>query len=174
MGEDVFTFHDGTEVAVVARPAAANEPLVMRFTLPDGCGSPPPHIHPNGTETFAVDEGSIELLAGRDWRRLETGETFTVPAGERHTYRNVSGSVAVVRDTHNPHHDFEPYLRVVAALSHEHAAMEPNSPRSAAQFALLLSRHRDLIEPADPPLRAATRLMGPIARVLRVSLPDTI
>ena len=169
--DDTFRTHDGSEFTVLQRPSAPNDALVMRFRFVDRCATPPPHVHPSTTEVFTVEEGAFELLVDHDWRTVTAGESVTVPPATRHTFRNRSGAPAVVHNVHDPHHDFEAYLRKLAALTHEFRATAPRTPRAAAKLALLWADHDDLIRPADLPLRVAMPALAAAGRLARVETP---
>jgi hypothetical protein len=143
----------------------------MRFRLLDHCGAPPPHVHPHAREIFEVQEGWFEIQLDGEWRRVEAGEAATVLPGQAHTFRNHSGGTVVIRNVHDPHHDFETYIRRIAALTHELEANAPNSPKAAMAMARLWQDHSDLIQPAPLPLRVAFPLLGLLARVTGVSAP---
>lgn len=168
---DTFTLYDGSEMTVVERPAGPDEALVMRFVLKHDCGAPPPHVHPYAEETFAVEEGEFEMLVDDEWRLVRAGESVTVEPGRRHTFRNQSGGDVVIRNVHDPHHDFEAYVRSLAKLSHELETTAPNSPGAAARMAMLWDRHDDLIRPADLPLRLGMKGLGTVGRLARLSVP---
>lgn len=168
---DVIRIYDGTELTVLERPDGPGGKLVMRFALPDGCLSPPPHTHPYSTEVFTVEEGSFELLADREWKRFDAGETLTVEPGTRHTFRNRSGATAVVHNVHDPHHDFEGYIRRVAALTQELQATRIDSPIVVTKAAMIFSDYPDLIRPTDLPLRIAFPALNAVGRLLRLSVP---
>ena len=157
---DTFTTYDGSEFTVLRRPSNPRDSLEMRFRFVDGCAAPPPHVHPDTHETFTVEEGEFELLVGGDWRPVRAGESVTVPPGTRHTFRNRSGAPAVVHNVHDPHHDFEAYLRKLAALTHELRATSPRTPRAAIRMARLWAEHPDLIRPADLPMKVALPVLG--------------
>lgn len=170
--DDTITVFDGTELTVLERPAGPGDPLVMRFRLVPGCGSPPPHVHPHATEVFKVEEGEFEMLVQGEWRTVRAGETVTVPPGNRHTFRNESGAMTVVHNTHDPHCDFERYIRTIAKLSHEHRTTAPNSPVTATKFSMVMSSYPDLIRPTDFPFRLAVPVLGATGRALRLSVPS--
>ena len=68
--------------------------FVLDVVTPRGVSGPPPHLHEDSDEMFYVLEGALELLCGEDWQRVEAGESFNVPRGEVHTFRNpTEGSV---------------------------------------------------------------------------------
>ena len=163
-----YTTFDGSEYGVVERPEHPDGALVMRFRLTAAAGSPPPHIHPHATEVFEVQEGQLELLVGKQWQTAVAGQTVTVEPGVRHTFRNKSGADVVVRNVHDPHHDFEAYIRAVAKISQEIEATDPKSPGAAARMAVLWGRHSDLIQPADLPMRVAFPVVRGMARAARL------
>lgn len=168
---ETYTLYDGSEYQVLDRPSGASDALVMRFVLIDHCGTPPPHVHPQATEVFEVEEGEFELLVGRDWRAVRAGESVTVPPGMRHSFRNHSGAEVVVRNVHDPHHDFEAYIRAVAALTHELQVTAVNNPLTAARMAMIWQRHDDLIQPADLPMKLAFRALDAAGRAARLKVP---
>lgn len=56
-------------------------------TGPDVPG-PPPHHHDDAAEFFYILAGALEVFANGEWKRIETGESFNVPQGVVHTFRN--------------------------------------------------------------------------------------
>jgi mannose-6-phosphate isomerase-like protein (cupin superfamily) len=166
--EDTFTGFDGSEFTVLRRPTNPRDSLEMRFRFVPDCAAPPPHVHPDTHETFAVEEGEFELLRGSEWQRVTAGESVVVEPGTRHTFRNRSGAPVVVHNVHDPHHDFERYLRSLTGLSHELRATAPNSPKAALRFAKLWAEHPDLIRPADLPMRLGMPVLTALGRVARV------
>ncbi len=144
----------------------------MRFQLRPEAGSPPPHVHPHAVEVFEVLEGEFDLLVNRSWQTVKAGEWVSVEPGVRHTFRNRSGADVVVRNVHDPHHDFEAYIRSIAKVPQEMRAPSPNSPKAAIRMALLWDRHDDLIQPADPPMRIAFPLLRRVGRIARLSAPE--
>lgn len=167
---DALTFPDGSVYRFVERPEDPETgSLVMDFELRPDCVAPPPHVHPGGqTEVFECLEGWFELLVGREWRRLDAGQSLTVPPGTRHTFRNQSGAIVRIRNLHEPAHSFEVYLRRLHAIVTETG---PRSPKLIAKFALLWRDHADTIAAADPPLRLGLPLVAGAARLLRVTVP---
>ena len=58
------------------------------ISMPADIPGPPPHIHHDCSEHFYVIEGSMEVMLGGEWRRLEQGDDTCVPRGALHTFRN--------------------------------------------------------------------------------------
>ena len=91
MNSDRLQFPDGAVVTVLDSPSdPAHAPLVMEFMVPPGAMPTASHVHPHQEETYAVQEGSMEILVGRSWSTLEAGQSATVPAGTPHAFRNRS------------------------------------------------------------------------------------
>ena len=170
---DSLAFPDGSVYRFLERPADPSAgPLVMEFELQPDCAAPPAHVHPAGqSETYECLEGWFEIVVGRDWQRLEAGQSLTVPPGRRHTFRNESGAVARIRNVHTPAHSFETYLRRLHAIACETGARSPNSPALVAKFALLWRQHSDTIAAADVSLRVGLPVVAGAARLLRLRLP---
>ena len=174
MNEPLATYktYDGSEYSVLERPQGPDGALVMRFRLTPDTGSPPPHIHPHTVEVFEVLQGEFETLVGKEWRKLRAGESVTVEPGVRHTFRNNSGAEVLIGNVHDPHHDFEAYIRAVAKVSQELRTTDPKSPGAAARMAVLWGRHEDLIRPADVPMKIAFPILRGVARIARLSPAD--
>jgi mannose-6-phosphate isomerase-like protein (cupin superfamily) len=168
--DDVIRLFDGSEYRVLERPSGPGDAVIMEFRLPDRCAEPLTHVHPHNVEVFEVLEGEVELLLGSDWRTVRAGESVTVPRGERHTFRNHSGKFAAFRNIHDPHHDFEAYLRKLTTLQNELQVTSPNGPGAAARFAMVVGQYPDLLQPADAPMKVA--ILRTIGRVLRLNVPD--
>jgi mannose-6-phosphate isomerase-like protein (cupin superfamily) len=168
--DDVIRLFDGSEYRVLERPSGPGDAVIMEFRLPDRCAEPLTHVHPHNVEVFEVLEGEVELLLGSDWRTVRAGESVTVPRGERHTFRNHSGKFAAFRNIHDPHHDFEAYLRKLTTLQNELQVTSPNGPGAAARFAMVVGQYPDLLLPADAPMKVA--ILRTIGRVLRLNVPD--
>jgi len=173
MADAALTMPDGTSFRVLERPAnPSHGPLVMEFVLPKDCQAPPPHVHPGGqTETFEVVEGAFELLVGREWKRVDAGESMEIPPGTRHTFRNRNQEPARVRDVHDPAHSFESYIRRLHAIIAASGAGRPTAG-ALVRLAMLWREHADTIQITDPPARAGLALLAGFGRLARVRLPD--
>jgi hypothetical protein len=112
------------------------------------------------------------MLVGKEWRKARTSESVTFDAGVRHTFRNTSGAEVIVRNVHDPHHDFEAYIRSIAKVSQQMQAMTPKSPRGG---------HADVPPVASPrgpdprrrcPMRVAFGLLQGVGRLIRQWPPE--
>lgn len=160
----VFRFNDGSEMEVLERPSSAEDRLVMEFRFEPDFAAPPPHVHPYTAESYEVTEGTLEVQVGKEWLTLNAGESATVPAGERHTFRN-PGTRVVAKNVHDPHHDFETYIRRVAELAKNIENIEKPGPRAMAQMAMIWGEHDDLIRPSDAPMKLGMAVLRTVGRV---------
>ncbi len=134
-------------------------------------GGVSPHYHPSMEERFTVLDGSPELLSGRRWRAAAPGETVVAAAGERHAFRNRSGTVAHVVCEARPASSLQAFLEDVAGLSragklHRLGLPKPNGLLEAA---VLVEDYRDMVvlmAPAPPP-PLQRLLFGPLAAIAR-------
>jgi mannose-6-phosphate isomerase-like protein (cupin superfamily) len=150
---------------------AATDPVVIEMRLPDGATAPPPHFHPDGqTETYEVLEGSFEVQRGGSWQEVRAGETASVESGTVHTFRNESGALCVLRNTHQPAHSFERYARRLHAFISERGT-ERVTPVVVLGVARLWSEHSDTLRPGPLPLRLAFPALAAVSRLARVRIP---
>ena len=81
-------FPDNAVVTVLDSPAEPDHaPPVMEFIVPPGAMPTAAHVHPRQQEIYTVQEGSMEVLIGREWSVLHAGHSATVPAGTPHAFR---------------------------------------------------------------------------------------
>jgi quercetin dioxygenase-like cupin family protein len=168
---DSFVLPDGSRYTVVSSPAnPQRQPLIMEMIYQPGCIAPPPHIHPNASDTFEVLEGAIEVRANGKWHRLETGQSITAEPGHVHTFRNRGPEPVHVRNIHAPAHGFERYIRRIDRLLAVHGFTKI-TPRAAIYLAMLDREHTDTQRPA-PQLGAPMAILAALGRALRLQLPD--
>lgn len=164
-----FEFPDGSLYDLTV-PAAttAGARSEIQVTLPPSPLTPPPHIHPQQQEAVTVTEGALEVLVGREWRPLATGESLTVPPGTAHTFRNRSGQNVAFRLVHTPALGFEQYLERLYWLSAMNRIRGRRDFTSALYASLLLDTHRDHQVLAGAGARLGVRALAHVARMLRL------
>ena len=163
-----YEFPDGSlyEIVVSAQETAGARAEVQ-VTLPPRPVTPPPHIHPNQEETYVVLDGALEVLTGRDWHALGSGQKLTVSAGTVHTFRNRSGDNVSFRTVHTPALAFERYLDRLYWLSAMNRIRGTRDLTSLLYTSLLLDTHRQDQILAGSGARAGVRTMAQVARLLR-------
>jgi hypothetical protein len=131
-------------------------------------------VHEDLVETYEVLDGSLEMLDGQEWRPLGPGESFAIPKGRRHSFRNTSGAAVVARNTHAPHNGFEEFIRRYAAWTHEMGGMEPRSPKAAIQGARLWVDYPLMGNVTDQPMKTAFPVLAKIGHLLGIEPPAPI
>lgn len=170
--EDTYTFYDGSKVTVLKRPAGPTDGIVMEFRMKSEGAHPPPHLHPTSEEITECLEGECEFLIDETWRPFRPGDKVTLRPGQRHTFRNNSGNDVLMRMSLTPHRDFERYIRTLAELSNELEVAVPHTPPAMMRWAMVIDRHRDLMRPADAPLKVGLKVASSVGRFARVKVPS--
>ena len=142
------------------------EYVEMEFALPATAFAPPPHRHPSQSESYAVLEGSLEVMIDGDWQRLAVGDSATVPVGANHTFRLV-GEPVRVRNFHRPGGHFDSFVERQHRFVTSDRYRGLRRPSTAAAMAAAWHAHRDLLVPTNPVLRAAVTALAPIGNRLQ-------
>jgi quercetin dioxygenase-like cupin family protein len=104
-----------------------------------GFGGPPLHAHPAAEETYAVTDGELDVNGA--WRKLNAGESVSVPAGTPHTLENASGAEVRLLNTHKPALDFERFFqRMHAMIAAGQLSLPPRGPGALLRIAMLFKR----------------------------------
>jgi quercetin dioxygenase-like cupin family protein len=168
---DEFTFSDGSEYRVISSPAKPErEALVMEMVFQPDCLAPPPHVHPNSSDTFEVQEGMIEVRANGKWRPLDAGQSITAKPGQVHTFRNRAHDPVRVRNVHDPALSFERYLRTIDAVLRDQGFTKVTA-RAAIYLAMIEREHTETIRPA-PALRLPMAMLAGLGRAMGLRLPN--
>ena len=134
----------------------------VNVIAPDFAG-PPLHIHPTAEESYSVLSGTLDVCVDRTWRRLNAGQSVTVPAGTPHTLRNTSGGEVRLLNVHSPALDFEHFFRRLHALVNDHGVgLPPKDFASLVLISMLFVAHQ-----ARDCLRRPARLRHAAARLHR-------
>jgi mannose-6-phosphate isomerase-like protein (cupin superfamily) len=163
-----YEFPDGSLYELL-EPAAdtGGARTTVRVILPPTTVTLRPHIHPRQVEVCTVEGGRLDVLVGREWRRLEAGEELAVQPGQVHTFRNSSGDLVQFRVIHQPSLGSERYLERVYWLSAMNRIRDGRSVSSLLYRALVWDSHRDDQVAAGWMERVGVRVLAGIARVLR-------
>lgn len=128
------------------------------------------HTHPNAEEHYEVRSGELEVYVDGEWLVLEAGESYTVPRGTPHTFRN--RTPVEVRNVHEPALGHERYFRRFHRLVTERGvSLPPDGFSDVVLLAMLTTEHEDDVYAVSPPHWAFKGLTG-LGRVLRYDLPD--
>ena len=100
---------------------------------------PPLHYHNAFSETFEVREGVLYLQAGKEKRKLNTGESFTVPAGTPHRFYNEANNMVKFHITLHPGHTgMENFIKIIYGLASDGLSDKNGKPKNFAHLAVAL------------------------------------
>ena len=170
--KDRLEFPDGAVVRVLDSPADPDHaPLVMEFIVPSGAMPTAAHVHPRQEETYAVQEGSMEVLIGREWSVLDAGQAATVPAGIPHAFRNRSDVTVRFLNEHRPALRFEEYFRSVYALATTGKLKGGLHPSSMLYACVLMEEYSDTMVAAGTVQQATVRVLAAVGKLIGVPAP---
>ncbi len=144
------------------------ERLIIEFeNQPDDVG-PPEHLHPTQEEEFSVLDGELLLRVGGREVRLAPGQSFLVPRGTAHTFRNPGTRPVRFTSQHRPPLGFERFLKTIYDLDADGRSDRRGQP-GLLQTMVLLRAHPDEQLLAGPPRglqRAVIAVLGALGRAL--------
>jgi mannose-6-phosphate isomerase-like protein (cupin superfamily) len=73
---------------------SGNRYAISEWWLEPNSSGPGPHLHEDNEEIFYGLEGTVSILVGDGWRKLEKGGFLRIPAGTMHDFENRTGHVA--------------------------------------------------------------------------------
>ena len=149
---------DGAETFTITRSAGEGGPCHVEFEIGPGGSGPPTHTH-DEPESFEVLSGAIIFWLDGVERRFSAGESFVIPAGCAHTFKNAS-KVEAVRTLVTHSGAFE---RLVDQL----AAGGPRFLRLSLYLSTVDPRASYMVRPI---VRALMHAAGVVAKLLRVSI----
>jgi quercetin dioxygenase-like cupin family protein len=100
------------------------------------------HFHPEQEETFTVLEGELEVLREGQWTPVLAGESYSVPKGAVHAWRNAAQVPARFVNVHRPALGFEDHMRTLDRLVREGRIRGKSDPRSIIYMSLSAVEHR--------------------------------
>lgn len=100
------------------------------------------HYHPEQEESFEVVEGELEVLRDGRWTPVRAGETYTVPRGAVHAWRNAAVLPARFVNVHRPALGFEAHMTTLDRLVREGKIRGKSDPRSIVYMSMSAVEHR--------------------------------
>jgi mannose-6-phosphate isomerase-like protein (cupin superfamily) len=152
----------------------AGKSLELHWKLSAKCNMEKPlvHIHPNAIETYEVLEGEMEFFIADEWVAAKKGDKFTVKKGIKHAFRNPTGQVVQVFNTHQPALKMEGYFEAVCqvldVLTEQRSKALKMNLKGMIHFSALMNQFREEIISVDPP-DIAVRVLGYIAKLKGVA-----
>jgi len=101
---------------------------------------PPLHYHNAFSETFEAKEGVLYLQTGKVKRKLNVGESFTVPAGMPHRFYNEADNVIKFHIILKPGHTgMENFIKIFYGLAEDGLTDKKGKPKNFAHLAVALT-----------------------------------
>ena len=129
--------------------------LEMEWELLPKADGTPVHIHPAAKETYKVIEGQLEVNVNGRWKLLQQGEELTVPEGAPHTFRNPTGNLTRVYNTHAPAMCYDEYFeglsKIVSKLSQGSKEKLKVDLNAATHLSMLMKKYKAEIISVNPP-----------------------
>jgi mannose-6-phosphate isomerase-like protein (cupin superfamily) len=163
---DTYGLPDGSRYILRTPTSETDGEFVeFEFDFPQDVAAPPPHIHPNQSESYEVIEGELEVMVDGEWQTLREGESATVPAGVSHTFRTPGGP-ARARNFHRPALGFEPFIEAMHRVCREKNLRRPRDPRIPIYLARVWHEFPETLQATRRRDRLSLRAAAAIARFL--------
>lgn len=156
----------GESLTFVATREDGSTTLVCDITTIAGAPGPPEHVHPSSSELFEVQEGAISVTVDGVQRTLQSGQSFTVQAGEPHKFASDSeldGRTRVTFDVPGRIEDQLVTFSELARAGRLSADGRPSLQQVAVTFSQLTRDTRATVAPWAAQ-RALFALLAPIGR----------
>ncbi len=137
----------------------------IQFDLPPGAEGSPLHYHTKMVETFTVLQGCLDMEVGQKGtrRRLQAGDSLTVPAGMHHSFCNASDGWVTFTTENRPAAGFERFIRGLYGLAIDGKVTSKGMPTNLLQLAVLLQLSDTV--PVGVPLLLFKLLITTLVRV---------
>jgi quercetin dioxygenase-like cupin family protein len=130
-------------VARVTTPAESTGGAYVEMDCTADPGARTPiHIHPEADESYQVLSGKLDIFYEGTWRSLEVGESFSVPEGEVHAFRNSTDQPTRFVNRHTPALGFQAFLETVHRLVQQGKVRGTKDLRSLIHLCMAQNRYR--------------------------------
>jgi len=165
----------GMKFTVLQNSAATGgKSLDLHWELSPGCNMSDPliHTHPNAIETYEILEGEMEFFVKDKWLPAKKSDKLTVPKGITHAFRNPSGKIVTVFNTHQPafkmEYYFEDVCKVLNKLTDNRKKDFKMNLKAMLYMGVLMNNYRDDIVAKSPP-DAAIKILGYIGKLMQLN-----
>jgi mannose-6-phosphate isomerase-like protein (cupin superfamily) len=144
--------------------------LDLHWELMPGCNMKDPliHTHPHAIETYELLEGEMEFFVKDKWITAKKGDNICVREGVVHAFRNPSGKVVTVFNTHQPalkmENYFEDVVKVLDKLTDNRRKDFKMNLRAKMYLGVLMNNYRDEIVAKSPP-DAVVKILGIVGKL---------
>jgi mannose-6-phosphate isomerase-like protein (cupin superfamily) len=120
-------------------------------TVTPGVPGPPPHYHEEAEELYFVVEGTMEFLRDDAWHVVSQGESFRIPKGALHSFRNEGDQPTRFITIHDPGRAMDTlFLNFGIPVDEPDSFERSVSKELIGQFAAAAGDH-DMIIPSPEP-----------------------
>ena len=126
------------------------------------------HVHPNQTETFQIEQGTIAFKLDGEEIVATAGDTVVVPEGAAHKFWNAGETEAVFVTEVRPALQFERLLETMFALASDGKTNRKGMP-NPLRLAVIANAHFEDVRLPFPPAwmqKAGLALGAPVGRLL--------
>ena len=147
--------------------------LDLHWELLPGCNMKDPliHVHPHAIETYEILEGEMEFFVRDKWIKAKQGDQLTVDKNVKHAFRNPSGKIVRVYNTHQPalqmENYFEDVCKALDKITDGRKRPFKMNLRTMLYMSVLMNNYRKEIIAKNPP-DAAIKVLGLVARVFGI------
>ncbi len=148
--------------------------LDLQWEVLPGCNMKDPliHIHPHAIETYDILEGEMEFFIKDKWMTAGKGDKLSVPKGVTHAFRNPTGKVAKVFNTHQPalrmENYFEDICKVLDRVTANRTRDFKMNLTAKLYMAVLMNNYRNEIIAKNPP-DAVIKILGAVGKMIGVN-----
>ncbi|MBC8050933.1 MAG: cupin domain-containing protein [Chitinophagales bacterium] len=150
-----------------------DDPEVARFDVilgigGSGGGNALVHIHPGASETFTVKSGRLAVVMRGIEHVLEVGQSFTIPAGTPHYFKNAGAEATEALVEFHPAQQHLRFFRNFAMLAAKRTEwFSTKGDPHLLLIALVLHAYRGHLYLAGIPIFVQKMLFGALAPVAR-------
>jgi mannose-6-phosphate isomerase-like protein (cupin superfamily) len=138
-----------TARVTVPAAEAGGRYVEMDCTVEPGSGTDL-HIHPEQEERYEVLEGALEVFLDGRWHPVPSGESFSVPTGAVHAFRNRGETRARFLNRHAPAYGFQAHLETLDRLVRAGKIRGWKDPRSLMYMSMSVLEHRPSVSVKPP------------------------
>ncbi len=163
-------------ISLVTADETDGEYMRALAITPPGAQGPPEHVHPNYAERFEIIEGELIIEIDGEPRVLRAGETASVEAGRRHTFRNESDGYASFTVEARPAGRLTDVVETLFGMAHDGTLPASGQPPFWQAMVMADELRGDTVFTSPPPVvqRLLATVFAPIGRRkgYRTAYPD--
>lgn len=147
--------------------------LDLHWELLPKCNMKDPlvHIHPHAVETYEVLEGEMEFFVKDKWLPAKKGNRLTVLQGVTHAFRNPTGKIVTVYNTHQPalrmENYFEDACKVLDKITVNRTKDFDMNLKAMLYMSVLMNNYRNEIIAKSPP-DTAIKLLSFVSKLIGI------